>query len=164
MSNKFFEGTVEYFRGFEDNRDMGQNLPEGSDTRNKIENDQGHYVANFYPDGGHQELIDAGIPNKGLLGQLFKTDADGREFYKLKRKHFNPALTDRETGEKGIVQGPPYTIVIEDGEKRDWDQDKDGLIGNGSRVQVKVNVWQDKIVTWVATKVVDLVEYNPEGF
>ena len=160
-----FEGTVSWYKGFETNRDMGENLEEGSDTRNKIEAEQGHYVCNVYitPEVKKQMIAD-GVPNSGMVGQLFKEDADGNLFYKCKRPHFNTKVNQGE----GKVFGPPVTVDA-DGETWDtaiYDEDKKLVsgtpIGNGSKVKIRLDVWEKKIVTWHATKVLDLVEYEAD--
>lgn len=162
MAYVYIDGKVKYPQCFEFNRDMGKNLDEGSDIRNKIEADQGHYLAQFYPDGGHAALKKAGIPSTGMLGQLYKTDQDGNEYYKCKRPHFNPRLEDRETGEKGIVMGPPNVGQVIDGEWVEWNPQEDGLIGNDSTVRMKFNVWKDRIVTWEGMQVVEHIPFEVE--
>jgi hypothetical protein len=149
-----FEGTVSWYKGFETNRDMGDNLEEGSDTRNKIEAEQGHYVCNVYitPEVKKQMIAD-GVPNSGMVGQLFKEDADGNLFYKCKRPHFNTKVNQGE----GKVFGPPVTV---DADGDTWDTETP--IGNGSKVKIRLDVWEKKIVTWHATKVLDLVEYEAD--
>jgi len=149
-----FEGTVSWYKGFETNRDMGENLEEGSDTRNKIEAEQGHYVCNVYitPEVKKQMIAD-GVPNSGMVGQLFKEDADGNLFYKCKRPHFNTKVNQGE----GKVFGPPVTV---DADGETWDTGTP--IGNGSKVKIRLDVWEKKIVTWHATKVLDLVEYEAD--
>jgi len=149
-----FEGTVSWFKGFESNRDMGENLEEGSDTRNKIELEQGHYLCNVYitPETKKQMVAD-GVPNSGMVGQLFKEDKEGNLFYKCKRPHFNTKVNQGE----GKVFGPPITV---DADGDQWDPET--LIGNGSKVKIRLDVWEKKIVTWHATKVLDLVEYEAD--
>jgi len=149
-----FEGTVSWFKGFESNRDMGENLEEGSDTRNKIELEQGHYLCNVYitPETKEQMIAD-GVPNSGMVGQLFKEDKEGNLFYKCKRPHFNTKVNQGE----GKVFGAPITV---DADGYQWDPET--LIGNGSTVKIRLDVWEKKIVTWHATKVLDLVEYEAD--
>ena len=150
-----FEGTASWFKGFERNRDMGQNLEEGSDTRAKIEAEQGHYVCNVYitPETKKQMIAD-GVPNSGMVGQLFKEDKEGNLFYKCKRPHFNTKVNKGE----GKVFGPPIAV---DADGQIWDDTVD--IGNGSKVKIRLDVWDRKIVTWHATKVLELEEYVPDS-
>lgn len=149
-----FEGTASWFKGFESNRDMGENLEEGSDTLAKIEAEQGHYVCNVYitPET-KKEMIASGVPNSGMVGQLFKEDKEGNLFYKCKRPHFNTKVNQGE----GKVFGPPVTV---DAEGNEWGANTP--IGNGSKVKIRLDVWDRKIVTWHATKVLELVEYEPD--
>lgn len=157
-----FEGIIEFAKVFEGNRDMGDNLMEGSDARNKIEAEQGHYVCNVYitPET-KKAMIKAGVPNKGMIGQLFKEDDEGNLFYKCKRPHFNPRL---KANEGGMVMGPPKVVYVDDeGKNAEWDFDTKGFIGNTSTVKVRLDVWEQKIVTLHAIKVLEEVEYDPEG-
>lgn len=161
-------------------RDIGKNLPEGSDTRLKIEAEQGHYLLNAYIDRDTKKaMIDLGIPNKGMVGQLFKEDDTGELWYKCKRPHFNPRLKNRDTGEMGVVNGAPVvyktshggvTVVNnkpifqeEDATLIEWDWEEDGLIGNDSDIIVKLDVWDGKIVTFEGIIVVNHVKYEAQG-
>lgn len=146
----------------EQDRDLGKNLPEGSDQRKKIETDQGHYLVNCVIDEATKaEMVKNGIPNKGMHMQLFKTDNEGNLFYKAKRPHYAAKLKDNETGSYGVVMGPPK-VVKEDseGELVLWDWEVDGLIGNGTKAVAKFDVWDGKIVTLEAIKVTEHVPYE----
>ena len=147
-----FEGTAKFARVFEHNRDMGENLDDG-DQKSKIVSEQGHYVLNVYitPET-KKEMIADGVPNKGMVGQLFKEDNEGNLFYKAKRPHFNPRI------QGGKVMGPP---VVMDAESVEWDDQV--LIGNGSKLKVRLDVWDRKIVTLHAVKVLELTEYSPDS-
>ena len=148
-----FEGTAKFAKVFEHNRDMGENLMDG-DQKNKIIAEQGHYLltVEITPETKEQ-MIAAGVPNKGLVGQLFKEDDEGNLSYKCKRPHFNPRLN---RGEGEVMGGP----VVMDGENEGWDEGV--LIGNGSKLKVRLDVWDGKIVTLHAVKVLELVEYTPD--
>lgn len=148
-----------------ENRDMGKNLPEGSDQRNKIEAEQGHYLVNCVIDRETKaQMIKDGIPNKGMQGQLFKEESDGTMFYKAKRPHFNPRMKDQVTNESGIEMGPPKVVKeAEDGELVLWDWETDGLIGNGTDAIVKFDVWDGKIITLEAIKIINHVPYEATG-
>jgi hypothetical protein len=162
MATVYIEGTAQYARVFEGDQDLGKNLPEGSDQRVKLESIQGQYVMNLYvtKDAKKKALAD-GIPNKGMVGQLWKEDQEGEIFYKCTRKHFNPKFTDKTTGEQGVVMGPPQVVKDTPEGVKPWDKATDGVIGNGSKVVVKFNVWEDKICEMQAIKVVELVPYEP---
>ena len=148
-----FEGTAKFAKVFEHNRDMGENLMDG-DQKNKIIAEQGHYLltVEITPETKKQ-MIAAGVPDKGMVGQLFKEDDEGNLSYKCKRPHFNPRLNRGE----GEVMGAP---VVMDGENEGWDEEV--LIGNGSKLKVRLDVWDGKIVTLHAVKVLELVEYTPD--
>lgn len=155
-----FIGTASYPKLQESSRDMGENLPDG-DLKNKLEACQGMYVLNVYiSDEEKKKMIADGVPNKGMAGQLFKEDNDGDKFYKCTRKHFNPRFTDKETGEKGVVMGPPKVLKEVDGQNVEWDWEEDGLIGNGSKVKVRISVWDDKLVEIKAVKVLEHVPFE----
>ena len=147
-----FEGTAKFAKVFEHNRDMGENLDDG-DQKNKIVSEQGHYVLNVYitPETKKKMIAD-GVPNKGMVGQLFKEDNEGNLFYKAKRPHFNPRI------QGGKVMGPP---VVMDADSVEWDDQV--LIGNGSKLKVRLDVWDRKIVTLHAVKVLELTEYSPDS-
>lgn len=159
----YVSGTAQYARVFEGSQDLGTNLPEDSDQRNKLESVQGQYVMNLMvtPEAKKKAIAD-GIPTKGMIGQLWKEDSDGNPFYKCTRKHFNPKLVDKETGEQGVVMGAPKVLLKTPEGNKVYTKD-DGLIGNGSEVTVKFSVWEEKIVDMVAVLITDLVEYTPEG-
>ena len=160
----YVEGTAQYARVFEGDQDLGKNLPEGSDQRVKLESIQGQYVMNLFvtPEAKKKAIAD-GVPNKGMVGQLWKEDNEGNPFYKCTRKHFNPKFIDKGTGEQGVVMGAPTIIKETDDGVVAWDKATDGLIGNGSKVIAKFSVWEDKICEMVAVKVVDHVKYEPEA-
>lgn len=149
-----FEGTAKFAKVFEHNRDMGENLMDG-DQKDKILAEQGHYLltVEITPETKKQ-MIAAGVPNKGMVGQLFKEDDEGNLSYKCKRPHFNPRINRGE----GKVMGAP---VVMDADNREWDEET--LIGNGSKLKVRLDVWEGKIVTLHAVKVIELVEYTPDN-
>jgi len=170
MATVYVEGTAQYARVFDGDQDLGKNLPEGSDQRNKLESIQGQYVMNlFVTSEAKKKAVAEGVPNTGMTKQLWKEDEDGNIFYKCTRKHFNPKFSDRDTGEQGVVMGPPKVVKDTPEGVQPWDKETDGLIGNDSKVVVKFNVWEGKICEMQAIKVVEHVPYEPasmneEGF
>jgi len=162
MATVYVEGTAQYARVFDGDQDLGKNLPEDSDQRIKLESIQGQYVMNLFltPEAKKKAIAD-GIPNKGMVGQLWKEDDEGNTYYKCTRKHFNPKFTDRDTGEQGVVMGPPVIVKDTPEGVKPWDKDADGLIGNDSKVVVKFNVWDGKIAEMMAVKIVEHVKYEP---
>lgn len=142
-------------------RDLGKNLPDG-DIKKRIVEEDGHYLVNCVIDAEtKKKMVADGIPAKGMQAQLFKTDNDGQMFYKAKRPRQNPKLKDRETGET-LVLGPPTVIKEVDGNNVEWDFEEDGLIGNGSEAIVKFDVWDGKITTLEAIKIVNHVKYEAD--
>ncbi len=144
----------------EDERDMGPE--DGSDTAEKITAKQGQYCVNLMltPDK-KAEFIAAGIPTKGLVGNNFRTDKDGKEFYSAKRPHWNPFFKDPDTGTQGVLVGPPNLFHEVDGEVIPWVIEEDGKLGNGTIVTAKINVYQGKIVQLMALMVTEHVAYEP---
>ena len=105
-------------------------------------------------------MVSEGIPNKGLQAQLFKTNKEGKDFYKATRPHFNPKFLNQETGEQGVVMGAPDMLKLVDGEYLPWSWDEDGLIGNGSKATVKFDVWDGKITTMEKVCVTEHLVYE----
>ena len=164
MTIVYMEGTAQYARIFEGQQDMGSNLPEGSDQRVKLESVKGHFVMNlFMTEEAKKKAIADGIPTKGMVGQYWKEDKEGNIFYKCVRKNFNPKFTDKETGEPGVLMGPPTVVKQTDDGIEPWDYEVDGNVGNDSKVVVKMNVWDDKISEMLAVKVVEHVPFVPES-
>ena len=129
-----------------EDRDMGPN--DGSDMAKNFDAKKGIYVVNCIIDEDTKsKMVADGIPNKGLQAQLFKTNKEGKQFYKATRPHFNPKFKNQDTGEQGVEMGPPTMLKMVDGEYLPWDWENDGLIGNGTKATVKFDVWDNKITT-----------------
>ena len=153
------ECEVEWAKLRPEDRDMGPN--DGSDMANTFAMKQGVYVVNLMLDEKTKsKMISDGVPNSGLQAQLFKTNKEGRMYYKSTRPHFNPKFTDQETGEQGVVVGPPAMFKKVDNDYVAWDWETDGLIGNGTKALVKLDVWEGKITTLEKLAVVDHVPYE----
>ncbi len=162
MATVYMHGKIRYAKVFEHNRDTGENLQPG-DMKDKIVLTQGQYVCDLVVTPEEKaKAIANGIPNKGMIGMRWKENSDGDDFYKASRKHFNPNMIDKGTGEKGVIQGPPEILKKVDGENVPWVFDEDGYIGNDSEVVLKMNVWQDKIVDLQAILVLEHVEFVPD--
>lgn len=159
----YFNAKLKWSKVREEDRDMGTNLPEG-DQKTKIEGDQGHYIVQAYITADtKKEMVAKGVPTKGMVGQLFKEEDDGSLWYKCVRKHFNNKFVNKDTGEQGVVMGPPEVCRVIDGEKVDWDFEVDGLLGNDTEATIKLDVWDGKIVTLEAIRVDSHVEFVPEN-
>jgi hypothetical protein len=153
------ECEIEWAKLREEDRDMGPN--DGSDMALNMEAKQGVYVVNLLlTEESKAKMISDGVPNKGLQAQLFKTNKEGRMFYKATRPHFNPKFRNQETGEMGVTVGPPALFAKEGENYVPWDWDKYGLIGNGSKAIVKLDVWDGKITTLEKVAVTDHVVYE----
>ena len=148
----------------EDNRDMGPS--DGSDLGNKLDASQGQYTLDLLLDFDTKaKMIKDGIPDKGLMGNLFKQykqdidyDWAGADYYVCKSPHFNPRFTNRDTGEVGVLIGEPL-IYDADGvlyEERPY------IVPN-SDVIVKFDVWDKKIVQMLAIQVVNMAEPISSG-
>jgi hypothetical protein len=116
--------------------------------------EQGHYVltVDITPETKAKMIAD-GVPDKGMVGQLFKQDDQGNLSYKCKRPHFNPRLNKGE----GEVMGAP---VVMDAASDLWDESV--VIGKDSKLKIRLDVWDDKIVTLQAVRVLELQEYTPD--
>ena len=153
------ECEIEWAKLREEDRDMGPN--DGSDMAINMQAKQGVYVANLMlTEETKQKMIADGVPNKSLQAQLFKTDKEGRMYYKATRPHFNPKFKNLETGEQGVVVGPPAMFKKVGENHVPWDWETDGLIGNGSKVIVKLDVWEGKITQLEKVSVVEHVVYE----
>jgi hypothetical protein len=92
-----------------------------------------------------------------LLKRIKKDDGTAEIVYKITRPHYEPAFED------GLM-GPPKVV---DTDNQEWDPEV--LIGNGSDITVKLNVWKGTKATkvrWEGVRVDSLVEYvkEDEGF
>ena len=102
----YVECPVNWAKLREEDRDMGKNMQEGSDARNKIDEVQGRYTVQLMLDKDtKKKMVSDGVPNKGMQAQLFKEDQEGTEYFSARRGHFNPKFKDQNTGEMGVVMG-----------------------------------------------------------
>lgn len=144
-------GTAMYARLREDNKDTG-NAGTPDHIKAKLEEVGGVYLMNLFFDDSvkRKDLIQAGIPHKGMLGQLIKEDNEGNLFYKCKRNHQRVSKDG-----KTFVFGPPK--VTYNGENFTDN------IGNGSLVEVTLDRWDGNNVTLISmeeVKVLELVPYE----
>lgn len=158
----YVECELEWTKLRPEDRDMGPR--DGSDMAKNMEAKDGVYVVNcLINEEQKKKMVADGIPNKGLQAQLFKTNKEGRGFYKATRPHVNPKFRNKDTGEMGVVTGPPEMLKQVDGEYIKWDWDTDGLVGNGSKATVKFDVWDGKITTMEKVLINELVTYEANG-
>ena len=131
----YVECQLEWARLREDNRDMGPE--DGSDLSRKIESKQGQYIVDcLISDEEEKTMLEKGVPNKGLHAGNWKINKE--------------------------VTGPPKVFKLVDGEHLPWDWETDGLIGNGSKATVKLDVYKDKVVTMEKVCINELVVYEAE--
>jgi len=158
----YVECELEWTKLRPEDRDMGPR--DGSDMAKNMEAKDGVYVVNcLINEEQKKKMVADGIPNKGLQAQLFKTNKEGRGFYKATRPHVNPKFRNKDTGEMGVVTGPPEMLKQVDGEYVKWNWDTDGLVGNGSKATVKFDVWDGKITTMEKVLINELVTYEANG-
>lgn len=172
MSNKtvYLKGKSHYARPYF--RDMGETANE--DHQAKILRTDGQYNMEFLlvdPDTGDvftskddasDYLKDKGVPVENLFGNFIKRDPETKEVrYKVTRPHMEPNMPkEKGSDERGFVFGPPKVV---DADGKTWNEET--LIGNGSDITVKINVWRgDKAtkIRWDGVRVDSLVEYEPE--
>jgi len=154
----FIKGKTLYARPF--HRDTGENLDDDSEIKQKLQKTDGVYNTEIVlpfdnRDDAEEYLNGKGIPTDGMMGNLLKrrTDADGNKIvvYKITRPHLEPNFEDP-------VLGPPEVI---DSEGDPWNEEV--LIGNGSEVTVKLDVWigtKAKKIRWEGMRVDELVSYE----
>lgn len=164
MTNKivYLKGKARYIRPYF--CDTGENLPDG-DLKAKLQRTEGQYntmvVLPFTNrDEAEEHLNSLGIPTDGMMGNLLKRnkleDGTVEVVYKITRPHMEPSFKEDP------IMGPPKVV---DADGNEWDPEV--LIGNGSDITVKLNVWigtKAKKVRWDGIRVDTLVEYTkPEG-
>lgn len=175
----YLKGKAHYIRPYF--LDTGENLEEGSDIKEKLMKTGGIYSTMVElpfdnRDDAEEHLNAVGIPTNGMFGNLLKkieVDGEKKIVYKVVRPHMVPAFDDP-------VQGPPkvWTNDIakdENGNQvlNDWGKpvlqewDPSVLIGNGSEITVKLDVWKGTKatkITWEGVRIDSLVEYEvPES-
>ena len=153
------ECELEWAKLREDDRDMGPR--DGSDMAINMEAKQGIYVVNLMlTEESKAKMIADGVPNKGLQAQLFKQSKEGRLYYKATRPHFNPKFRNMETNEQGVTIGEPAMFKQVGEDHVPWDWEVDGLVGNGSKAIVKLDVWDGKITQLEKVSVTNHVVYE----
>lgn len=155
----YLKGKAHYIRPYF--RDTGENLDDDSEIKQKLMKTDGIYTAMIElpfdnRDDAEEHLNSLGIPTNGLFGNLLKridTEDGKKVVYKVVRPHMEPNFDDP-------VLGPPAVL---DEENEPWN--KEVLIGNGSDITVKLDVWKGTKATkirWEAVRVDELVPYEVE--
>ena len=69
----YVECPVNWAKLREEDRDMGKNMQEGSDARNKIDEVQGRYTVQLMLDKDtKKKMVSDGVPNKGMQANCSK--------------------------------------------------------------------------------------------
>lgn len=151
----YIEGEAHYFRPYF--LDTGENLEDG-DFKDKIMKTEGVYTARIKlnqesRDAAEDYLNGFGVPTDNMFGNLLTRDREtGDIFYKVVRGHMEPNFEDP-------LMGPPKVV---DEEGKEWDPEV--LIGNLSKLTIKLDVWKGNKATkirWEGVRVDDLVPYEP---
>jgi len=153
----YLQGKAHYLRPY--HLDTGENLDDNSEIKQKLMKTGGIYSALIElpfdnRDDAEEHLNSLGIPTNGLFGNLLKRiefDGEKKVVYKVVRPHEEPNFEDP-------LLGPPTVI---DEESRTWEPET--LIGNGSDITVKLDVWQGNKATkirWEAVRVDNLIPYE----
>jgi hypothetical protein len=159
MANKTkyvtLDAELEYAQVFYENRDMGNDLVDHSDT------DGMYKVTLVLDEDGMNKAIEAGCPEKQAAHTQFKPfERDGKMLYRftVRRPHVHPRFMvmdeNNQPTDERLTLGPPQVFDLnlakkawaEAGEKGRIDQFstpwtiEDGLIGNGSKAKVKIAI------------------------
>ena len=124
----------------------------------------GQYNAEFYPED--QENLDKIMSEAKARGKkiALKDPYDGEGFgigkyFKIYRNHVNRSVEE--------FGGPPVVVKMDGDTVNDrWDFEMDGLIGNGSKVRIKVVMYGDGNMAGHRLEklgVFDLVSYVPDA-
>ena len=148
----FVEAELRYAKVFPENRDMGNEQVDHTAT------DGMYSVDLIVTDEEKAKMIASGVPEKQGAYDQFRATDDGRWLFKAKRRHKHETWTRKtedghDTGEP-LIYGPPrvfdYNAAMAAWEKAEkkgplldyitpW-KIEDGLIGNGSRANVRLKV------------------------
>lgn len=169
------DAILYYPKVFLENRDMGNEHVDRSDT-------EGVYKVELFLDTDNvKKLEEAGVPKKFGAFPTFKdAEHEGKSYKKFtaKRPHLSKYLLD-EAGDRKVM-GPPlvfdfntfqevYKAAGGQGKSDDYITPwtiQDGLIGNGTKAKVRLNVYKGvkaTIVTLERIGIVDHVVYETAG-
>lgn len=142
------EMVLEWARVFPENADMGN--PDGPRAAQAIHKKGGQYVVNAYftDEAQIDKLLNEGLDPSPMNSQRIlegNSEYGIGKFMKLKRQVVDDIKTfDGKGGPQVVNFGGPITILnltngIEN--KRDWNIEEDGLIGNGSKAIVQFQTY-----------------------
>ena len=169
MAQHIMDMVLEYAKVFPENADMGD--PKGSRAAQAVHEKGGQFIVNAYFTNAKQidELIEAGLDPKPMNSNRIlegNKDFGIGKYMKIKRLVSDKKqFTDKKTGEPIEVDygGAPVVKNLTEGRenKRDWDLENDGYIGNGSAAKVHFDVYaQGAGVRLMGVAVTDLVKYE----
>jgi len=124
-------GYVEYAKIFKGNMD---------DNMDFHEKTEGQFNMNFYPESetDFKEFFEAGAPESSMGHDTIKignSELALGKYLKLKRPNVHPAGIE-------AFGGAPAVFDWTEGESlKEWDFERDGELGNGSKVKVKVSIF-----------------------
>jgi hypothetical protein len=163
------EMVIEYAQVSPDNADMGD--PEGSKAAKAVAAKGGQYKFNGYFTSQEQidTLLEGGLDPHPMNGNRIK---DGNQEYGIgKYMEFKRPVPDNiktfenKNGTVVVNYGGPIGVVnLTEGKenKRWWNFEEDGLIGNGSKVTVQFETYSDGAgVRPKNIGVTELVPYEP---
>lgn len=132
-STKFITmtGFVEYAKVFAENMDDNMDFHAAT---------EGQFNVNFYPesDDEFKKFFDAGAPESSMGHDTIKmgnSELAMGKYLKLKRPNVHKSGIE-------AFGGAPQVFDFREGESTTlWDFEKDGELGNGSKVMVKVSIY-----------------------
>jgi len=185
--NIYLKGKANFMRPYF--RDEG-NDKTPPDMLKKFQRTEGQYNTEFLlvnPKNGYvftsrddalDYLSSVDVPIDNMMANLVKRNPETKEVrYKVTRPHMEPNMPkEKGSDEMGFVFGPPKVVgVLKDengnvvydeyGKPKVEEWDEEVLIGNGSDITVKINVWRGNKATkirWDGVRIDNLVPYEPE--
>ena len=168
MAKYTMEMVLEYAKIFPENADMGN--PEGAIAAKAVYDKGGQYIVNAYFTDQEQvnKLLSDGLQElSNGHPRIINGNAEFGigKYLKLKRPVPDAIKTFDNKGKSVEVNygGAPGVVDLRNlPEKRLWDFEEDGAVGNGSKAMVQFEVYSRGAgVRLVNVGITDLVEYVP---
>ena len=162
---------LEYAKVFEENADMGDMNAPAKSAAGSVARKGGQTIVNAYftSEEDKNKLIEAGLDLKPLGNDRIiqgNEEYGIGEFMRLKRQIADNVRTFKNKNAEVEVNfgGLPKIVNLTDPDnKRLWDVETDGFIGNGSEAIVKFDMYADGSgIRLEAIAVTDLVEYETQ--
>ena len=167
---------LEYAKVFEENADMGDPNAAPKTAAGSVARKGGQTIVNAYftSEEDKNKLIEAGLDLKPMGNDRIIIAEEGTpgasygigEFMRLKRQIADNVMTFQNKNAEVEVNfgGLPKIVNLTDPDnKRLWDVETDGFIGNGSEAIVKFDMYAGGSgVRLEAIAVTKLVEYEPQ--